>query len=49
MIGIALKYSDRIDQSVFLPQVNWRNANNSRNGNGRLRTPTPASLIESGV
>ncbi len=49
MIGIALKYSDRIDQSVFLPNVNWRSANNSRNGNGRLRTPTPASLIESGV
>ena len=51
MIGIALKYSDRIDQSVFLPHVNWRNASNSRNGNGngRLRTPTPASLIESGV
>ncbi|MGA8874828.1 MAG: NAD-dependent epimerase/dehydratase family protein [Candidatus Korobacteraceae bacterium] len=49
MIGIALKYSDRIDQSVFLPHVNWRNASNNRNGNGRLRTPTPASLIESGV
>jgi len=49
MIGIALKYSDRIDQSVFLPHVNWRNASNSRNGNGRLRTPTPVSLIQSGV
>jgi UDP-sulfoquinovose synthase len=49
MIGIALKYSDRIDQSVFLPHVNWRNATNNRNGNGRLRTPAPASLIQSGV
>ncbi|MGA2904077.1 MAG: hypothetical protein ABSD98_09615, partial [Candidatus Korobacteraceae bacterium] len=49
MIGIALKYSDRIDQSVFLPHVNWRNATNSRNGNGRLRMPAAASLISSGV
>ena len=49
MIGIALKYSDRIDQSVFLPHVNWRNATNNRNGNGRMRAPTSASLISSGV
>jgi UDP-sulfoquinovose synthase len=49
MIGIALKYSDRIDQSVFLPHVNWRNATNNRNGSGRLRTPAAASLISSGV
>jgi UDP-sulfoquinovose synthase len=49
MIGIALKYSDRIDQNVFLPHVNWRNATNSRNGNGRMRTPAVPSLISSGV
>src|SRR5579864_8544956 len=49
MIAIALKYSDRIDQSVFMPHVNWRLASNSRNGNGRLRTSTAASLISSGV
>jgi len=42
-----LKYSDRIDTSVFLPHVNWRNATNNRNG--RLRTPMVASLISSGV
>ncbi len=47
MIGIALKYSDRIDTSVFMPHVNWRNGNNNRNG--RMRTPTAASLISSGV
>ncbi len=47
MIGIALKYSDRIDTSVFMPHVNWRNGTNSRNG--RMRTPTAASLISSGV
>jgi UDP-sulfoquinovose synthase len=49
MIGIALKYSDRIDKSVFLPHVNWRNATNNRNGSGRLRTPAGESLITSGV
>src|SRR5271165_4163743 len=47
MIGIALKYSDRIDHSVFLPHVNWRNTSNNRNG--RMRTPMVASLISSGV
>jgi UDP-sulfoquinovose synthase len=47
MIGIALKYSDRIDTSVFMPNVNWRNGNNDRNT--RLRTPAAASLIPSGV
>jgi UDP-sulfoquinovose synthase len=50
MIGIALKYIERIDTSVFLPHVNWRNATNSRNGNGRVRVPsTTGSLISSGV
>jgi len=47
MIGIALKYSDRIDTSVFLPHVNWRLGTNNRNG--RMRTPAAASLISSGV
>jgi len=46
MIGIALKYRDRIDESVFLPLVNWRNSTNSRNG--RMRAPA-ASLMTSGV
>ncbi len=53
LIDIALKYSDRIDTSVFMPHVNWRNGTNSHNGrngrNGRMRTPTAASLITSGV
>ena len=48
-MNIAMKYSDRIDQSLFMPHVNWRNASNSRNGNGRLRMPTVPSLISSGV
>ena len=30
LINIAMKYSDRADTSVFLPQVNWRNGSNVR-------------------
>jgi len=47
LINIALKYKGRIDQSVFMPQVNWRNGTNSRNGT--VRTPTGQSLVSSGV
>jgi hypothetical protein len=47
LINIALKYSDRIDTTVFLPQVNWRNASNSRNGT--VRTPSGATLVTSEI
>ena len=30
LLNIAMRYSDRIDQSLFLPKVNWRNAHNER-------------------
>lgn len=30
LINVALHYRDRIDSSVFLPQVNWRCASNER-------------------
>lgn len=30
LMNIAVKYQDRIDTSIFLPQVNWRNARNER-------------------
>jgi UDP-sulfoquinovose synthase len=30
LMNIAVKYRDRIDESFFLPQVNWRNARNDR-------------------
>jgi UDP-sulfoquinovose synthase len=30
MINIAMKYAERADPSVFMPQVNWRNATNKR-------------------
>jgi UDP-sulfoquinovose synthase len=33
LLNIAVKYQDRIDQSLFLPRVNWRNARNDRSRN----------------
>jgi len=30
LLNIAVKYQDRVDISLFLPQVNWRNARNRR-------------------
>jgi UDP-sulfoquinovose synthase len=30
LMNIAIRYRDRIDQTMFLPQVNWRNATNER-------------------
>src|SRR4051795_2927576 len=33
LLGIAVKYSDLIDTSLFLPQVNWRNPRNQRQRN----------------
>jgi UDP-sulfoquinovose synthase len=30
LINIAVRYCDRIEPSLFLPQVNWRNARNDR-------------------
>jgi len=35
LMNIALKYRDRIDESMFPPQVNWRNPRNERKRNLR--------------
>jgi UDP-sulfoquinovose synthase len=40
LIGIAVRYKDRIQPSLFLPQVNWRNARNER------RTDQSSALAE---
>jgi hypothetical protein len=29
-MNIAIQYQDRIDTSLFLPQVQWRNGRNQR-------------------
>jgi UDP-sulfoquinovose synthase len=36
LINIALRYRDRIDPSLFEPQVNWRSTQNER----RIRNET---------
>jgi UDP-sulfoquinovose synthase len=30
LLNIAIRYRDRVDPSLFLPKVNWRNARNER-------------------
>jgi UDP-sulfoquinovose synthase len=35
LMNIAVKYSDRIDSSLFLPQVEWRNPRNQRRQGSR--------------
>ncbi len=30
LLNVAVQYRDRVDSSVFLPRVNWRNARNDR-------------------
>jgi hypothetical protein len=32
LMNIAVKYRDRVDRSLIMPQVNWRNASNERRG-----------------
>ncbi len=34
LMNIAMKYQDRIDRSLFLPQVEWRNSRNQRRPHG---------------
>ena len=40
LMNIAMKYQDRIDRSLFLPQVNWRSSKNQR----RVRAAAPAMV-----
>jgi UDP-sulfoquinovose synthase len=44
LLNIAIKYSDRIDQSLFMPKVNWRNSHNER----RQQTTQAAASLVSG-
>jgi UDP-sulfoquinovose synthase len=45
LMNIALRYRDRVDTSMFLPQVNWRNARNERRG---VALPAPAPALAAG-
>ena len=42
-MNIAMKYQDRIDRSLFLPQVKWRSSRNQRS-----RKAAAAALSMSG-
>src|SRR5271154_3909065 len=42
LMNIAVKYQDRVDTSLFLPQVNWRNSRNTRR---RSREMAPAASV----
>ena len=43
LMNIAMKYQDRVDRSLFLPQVNWRSSRNQRS-----RKAAAAALSMSG-
>ena len=47
LINIAIEYRDRIDSSLFMPQVNWRNPTNDRRH--PLGKAADASLMPSEV
>jgi UDP-sulfoquinovose synthase len=38
MMNIALRYRDRVDTSMFMPQVDWRSASNHRQRVNLVRT-----------
>ncbi len=41
LLNISVQYRDRIDQSLFMPQVNWRQHRNER----RQSTPVAAAIL----
>jgi UDP-sulfoquinovose synthase len=43
LMNIAVKYRDRVDRSLIMPQVNWRNASNER----RAQLPAPLAAAAS--
>jgi UDP-sulfoquinovose synthase len=48
LMQLALKYQDRIDRSLFLPHVNWRNASNDRRAT-RAMAATASPRVENGA
>jgi UDP-sulfoquinovose synthase len=43
LMNIAVKYQDRVDTSLFLPQIDWRNSRNRRS-RAREMAPTASSV-----
>jgi UDP-sulfoquinovose synthase len=51
LMNVAIKYRDRIDLSVMLPQVNWRNPDNQRGaqrGPALVKMEAALATVESG-
>jgi UDP-sulfoquinovose synthase len=42
LMNIAIRYQDRIDTSLFLPQVQWRNTRNTRDRQSNVIAGAPA-------
>jgi UDP-sulfoquinovose synthase len=47
LMNIAIRYQDRIDTALFMPQVQWRNARNQRARQSSVAPPEPASEVTS--
>jgi UDP-sulfoquinovose synthase len=47
LMNIAIRYQDRIDTSLFMPQVQWRNARNERTRPSRVAAAVSASDVAS--
>ena len=45
LMNIAVQYQDRIDTSLFMPQVQWRNARNQRTRQSNV----PRRLLRRGL
>jgi UDP-sulfoquinovose synthase len=45
LMNIAIRYQDRIDTSLFLPQVQWRNARNQRSRQPNVSAAVSASEV----
>jgi hypothetical protein len=45
LMNIAVKYRDRVDTSLIMPKVNWRNASNDRHA----QQPAQAAAASAGA
>jgi UDP-sulfoquinovose synthase len=45
LMNIAIRYQDRIDTSLFLPQVQWRNTRNHRSRRSNMTSAVSASEV----
>jgi UDP-sulfoquinovose synthase len=45
LMNIAIRYQDRIDTALFMPQVQWRNSRNRRARRSGVATPASAAAV----